>query len=229
MRFAIVDADPVMSAILAGAAQRRGHQAVCVSELDRLLLNLPFAPSVVVAGIDDVDEATTARLIRLREHHADATLIASIEDPSPTAQGALLRLGVNDVVRAPYNPVDLLIKAETWDAARHLPPPITNAVTVADISVDLGHYFARKNGRALVLTKLELRLLFALCEHYPHLVSVERLLSFGWDATDDPDPTLIKTHISHLRHKLADAGGVPVEIRSRQTIGYLLQLDGADA
>lgn len=225
MWLAIAEPDPAVADMLAFAAQRRGHQAICVSQLDRLLFNLPFAPSVVVTGIDELTDAATAQLIRLREHHAGATLIASIEDTSPRTHSALLRLGINDVVRAPYNPIDLLLKAEAWDAARQLPPTNTNAISIADLHIDLGHYFAEKNGHKLVLTKLELRLLFALCEHHPHLVPVDRLLNFGWEATDDPDPTLIKTHISHLRRKLTEAGGIPFEIRSRQTIGYVLQVE----
>lgn len=225
MWIAIAESDPALSDMLAFAAQRRGHLAVCVSQRQRLMLNLPFAPSVVVTGVDALNDQTIAELTQIRAHHAGAIMLATMEKLSPAAQGVLLRLGVNDVVCAPYNPIDLLLKAEAWDSARQLPPTTSNALTVADLRIDLGHYFAEKNGRKLVLTKLELRLLFALCEHHPHLVSVERLLSFGWDATDDPDPTLIKTHISHVRHKLAEAGGVPLEIRSRQTIGYVLSVE----
>lgn len=225
MWLAIAESDPAVADMLAFSAQRRGHQAVCVSTIDRLLLNLPFPPSVLVVGMDDIDGTSLDRLGRVREHHADATLLVTTEESSEQQRGMLLRVGVNDVIRSPYNPVDVLLKAESWAASRTLPATSSNALRLGDLHIDLGHYFAEKNGKVLVLTKLELRLLFCLCEHHPHLVPVERLLSFGWDATDDPDPTLIKTHISHIRHKLNAAGGVPFQIRSRQTIGYVLSID----
>lgn len=224
MWLAIAEPDPAVADMLAFSAQRRGHQAVCVSSMERLLANLPFPPSVLIIGMSEVDDAGLQQLGRVRERHEAATVLVTTEARGHQDHGQLLRNGANDVIRMPYNPVDLLLKAESWASSRALPAAATNARTLADLHIDLGHYFGEKNGRVLVLTKLELRLLFCLCEHYPHVVPIERLLSFGWDATDDPDPTLIKTHISHLRHKLSEAGGVPFEIRSRQTIGYVLSV-----
>lgn len=222
MWLAIAEPDPALADVLAFSAQRRGHQAVCVSNIDRLLQNLPFPPSVLVIGMDELSEPEMERLGRVREHHADATLLVTTEESDDRERGRLLRAGVNDVILSPYNPVDVLIKAEHWAASRTTPASTVNTLKVGDLRIDLGHYYAEKNGQSLVLTKLELRLLFCLCEHHPHLVPVERLLRFGWDATDDPDPTLIKTHISHIRRKLDDAGGQAFEIRSRQTVGYVL-------
>jgi DNA-binding response OmpR family regulator len=228
MWLAIAESNPALGDMLAFAAQRRGHQAVCVAAPERLLSNLPFPPAVVIAGFETLDTPAYQRIEQLRAGHADAVLFVTSEEFSARDHSQLLALGVNDLIHTPYNPFDLLARAEAWcnAAARSRPPG--EALRLADLEVDLGRYFASKNGTPVVLTKLELRLLYCLCEHHPHLVPMERLLSFGWDPTDDPDPTLVKTHISHIRHKLAAAGGVPFDIRSRQTVGYVLAT-GAEA
>ena len=61
-------------------------------------------------------------------------------------------------------------------------------------------------------------------QHHGRVSPTERLLSFGWDSLEPPDASLLKTHISHLRKKLSDAGGRRFEIRSRHSLGYTLQL-----
>ncbi|MDZ7726955.1 MAG: helix-turn-helix domain-containing protein [Dehalococcoidia bacterium] len=93
---------------------------------------------------------------------------------------------------------------------------------MADLEVQISRYHVAKNGQSLVMTKLEMRLLHCLCEHFPHLAPLDRLLTFGWEGTGEPDPSLIKTHISHIRRKLARAGGAPLQIVSKQGVGYML-------
>jgi DNA-binding response OmpR family regulator len=222
MWLAIAESNAALGDMLAFAAQRRGHQAVCVSAPERLLANLPFPPAVVVAGFESLDEAAYRRIEQLRAGHPDAVLLITSERFSSRDHSNLLALGVNDLILTPYDPFALLARAEAWCNAAAKSRPPGEALRLADLEVDLGRYFAGKNGTPVVLTKLELRLLYCLCEHHPHLVPMERLLSFGWDPEDDPDPTLVKTHISHIRHKLSAAGGVPFDIKSRQTVGYVL-------
>ncbi len=228
MRIAIAEPDPAIADLLAFVAQRRGHQTVCLSSVDRMFDHLPFQPMIGVISFSEIDDEAIEQIQRLRERFDQMTVFVTTEaakDPAPTLA---LRAGAHDVVSIPYNPSELVLRAETWFANRKASGGVEDRITLHDLSIDLGDYAATKNRTPLVLTKLELRLLYCLAQHQPHLVTAERLLSFGWEPTDDPDSALIKTHISHIRKKLREAGGVPFEIRSRQGLGYFLTA-GEDA
>lgn len=224
MRIVIAESDPSIADLLAFVAQRRGHQAICVSGTERMFDHLPFQPSLAVLSVPEVDHGVSDVIYRLKERFPGITVFVTAEHTREPGPGLALRSGAQDVLKIPYNPYELILRAEAWAANRQPGAAADDRINVADLTIDLGDYAAFKNSKPLILTKLELRLLYCLCEHHPHLVTADRLLAFGWEPTDDPDAALIKTHISHIRKKLREAGGVPFEIRSRQTLGYVLEV-----
>jgi two-component system OmpR family response regulator len=222
MHLAIIDVDPVASYVLAYAAQRRGHQVVCVHAPSRICTNLPFQPSVVVLALDGAGGESLRSVELVRQALPEAAIIATGQRHLRTQAVALLNSGASEFAMSPYSPHELVLKAEKWASLVARASESETVLRVADLEVNLTGYTAVKNGHHLTLTKLELRLLYCLLEHHPNLAPIERLLTFGWDILCTPDASLIKTHISHLRKKLSDAGGVPFEIQSRQTIGYVI-------
>lgn len=221
MRIAIAEPDPSLADVLAFVARRRGHQPVCVSSVARLFERLPFEPAVAIVSFPDADERAAEAIGSLQDVYPGIIVVATVEGVREPGPQRLLRAGARDVVRIPYNPNEVILRAETLHQAAAAASPPDDVLRVGDIEVDLAAYAARKNGVQLRLTKLELRLLYCLVEHSPNVAPLERLLTFGWES-GEPDPALLKTHISHLRKKLRDAGGKPVAIVSRQTIGYVL-------
>lgn len=228
MRIAIAEPDPAIADLLAFVAQRRGHQTVCLSSIDRMFEHLPFQPMVSVVSFAEIDATAVEQIQKLRERFEQMTLFVTTEGVRDPASSMALRAGAHDIIAIPYNPSEVILRAETWLANRRTSGSADDRISLNDLVIDLGDYAATKNGMPLVLTKLELRLLYCLAQHQPHLVTAERLLSFGWEPTDDPDSALIKTHISHIRKKLREAGGVPFEIRSRQGLGYFLTVGDAE-
>lgn len=220
MRIAILESDDATAHVLQFVARRRGHRAVALSDFTPP----PFAPTVMVVSLDGIGEAGLTSLERMRSSYPESLLYLTAEEASGNTTLLALQAGATDVIKKPFHPHELILRAELQLAARASAPAATEAVRVADLEVDLDSYTARKNGRQLPLTKLELRLLYCLAEHHGGISSIERMLSFGWESMDLPDGSLLKTHISHIRKKLTAAGGVPFEIRSRHSIGYELHL-----
>lgn len=226
MRLAIADPDQASADVLAFVAEQRGHRAIAVPHVDRLFEALPFEPSVVVLSMSAVTGPELAPISRLKNVFPELTILVTSEGRDVNASCTALESGAHDFVRSPYNPREVIMRAEVWVATRATPAPEQDVAQVADLHIDLSRYMAIKNNVAMQMTKLELRLLYCLCEHFPHLASTERLLTFGWEHPEEADAALIKTHISHIRKKLQEAGGTELAIRSRQTIGYELAIAG---
>lgn len=224
MHIVIADPDAKASDLLAYAATRRGHHAIAMDDAGRLLDPLPLPPAVAVVAIDDFGPDDFAVVRRLRERYPGVVVLATTERRGRVTSMEALEAGVHDVVQEPYHPRELILRAESWVESRGTEAPTSRAVTLADLTIDLDRYSAMKNNVELTLTRLELRLLYCLCEHHPHVAAIERLLAFGWDEDEEPDPSLLKTHMSHIRSKLRNAGGIDLEIRSRQMIGYAIHL-----
>lgn len=226
MRIAIVANERTAADVLVFAAQRRGHSAISLDGTADLHGRLPFDAAVVFLGGNQAD-VTAEAISEVKARFADAGVFAILESPRDPVPSRLLAAGATDVVRTPYNPVELIIRAENWLSTRDRSTGVDDTLRVADIELALDRYAASKNGIRLNLTRLELRLLYCLCQHQPHLTPMERLLTFGWDERGEPDAALVKTHISHLRSKLEAAGGMTIQITSRQTLGYTLTFASA--
>lgn len=222
MRVVFVEADPAAADLLTFVAQRRGHQPVAVPALNRLFERLPFEPAVAVISLPDLSPETLESVAAVRERFPGISVLLITERSTVLPPIAALKAGAQDVIRSPYNPYEVILRAEAWATARATTVAPTSGIRLADLEVDLDLFASTKNGVNLPLTRLERRLLFCLCQHSPNVAPIERLLVFGWESMDEPDAALLKTHISHIRKKLRDAGGVPFTITSQQTIGYTL-------
>ena len=227
MRILIVEGDAIAAHVLGVAARRKGHKTFEVGAWDEVGEALPFEPTACVHGVDVLTPTTHESLLAFsRTFPGAATVLTASRTPDPTALIAL-RAGVGDVVRKPYNPFELIERLERLAESQGTEHDV-EMCSLGDLVVDLSHYSARKNGRELKLTKLELRLLFCLLANAGRLASTERLLTFGWEDLEPPEPALLKTHISHLRGKLREAGGQGLEITSRHALGYTIALRGEE-
>lgn len=222
MHIAIYEPDDIAAHILTFVARRRGHKAVVLATRAELHEALPFEPAAIIAAVERVDERALGEIGPLRSRYPEAVTVVTPEAVGSGDSLFALKSGLTDVVAKPYHPHEVMLRAELALANRRV-SDTSGAIRAGDLHVDFDRFSAVKAGAELVLTKLELRLLYCLLEHYPQVAPTDRLLSFGWETMEPPEANLLKTHISHLRKKLQDAGGERFEIRSRHSLGYTLE------
>jgi DNA-binding response OmpR family regulator len=230
MKLAIIDSDATAADVMSFVAQRRGHQAIVVPGAGKLEERLPFQPVATVLSVTAIDEPAQRDIAALRRRFPESYLVVLCERPGHDGALEALRSGADDVVRLPVHPIELFQRIERQATPRSgRPVALAGGRRFADLEIDLDAHTASKAGTAMVLTKLERRLLFCLVEHHPNVATLDRLLTFGWESVDEPEAGLLKTHISHIRRKLKDAGGDPIEIVSHQTVGYSIREVNATA
>jgi len=225
MRLAVVESGDMAAEVFSFAARNQSHSVVQLRSIDQLLQPLPFSPAAVAvfdSGRPVIDARTIATV---RQALPEAAMVVVSQADSFEHRAQLLRAGAHDVVRQPVDPFELLLKLSVWSARSNADESSELKVELSDLMVDAERYRATKNGQPLNLTPLELRILYCLAAHSPNLTPAERLLSFGWGMLEDPDTSLIRTHVCHIRRKLEKAGGKAFSIKSKHTLGYILTIE----
>jgi DNA-binding winged helix-turn-helix (wHTH) protein len=94
-------------------------------------------------------------------------------------------------------------------------------IQIGDLLLDSESHEVRRGGAEVQMTPREFRILFLLASNLDRVVSFSRLVDYAW-GYNGGDPSLLKTHISHIRTKL----GLPVKgpggITVVPTVGYKL-------
>jgi len=117
--------------------------------------------------------------------------------------------------RAPTRPT------QAMESARAQTP--ASAVAGAPLDTDTNELRA-PNGTRVRLTPTQSRILQLLLTHKGQALSGAYILGRLGGDTPDRDVNVIKTHVHHLRAKLARLPGRPQPIRTLANDGYLLRL-----
>jgi DNA-binding response OmpR family regulator len=181
----------------------------------------PYDIVLLDVMLPEMDGFEVCRRVRARSDVPIVMLTARGED---TDRVVGLELGADDYVPKPFNPRELLARMRAV-LRRARPRALSDRIEVGDLVIDVPAHRATRSGQALPLTSFEFRVLVVLARRAGETVTREELAGAVLPKGDRYDPSVDRTldvHVSHLRHKLGDAGREPRLIRTVRGVGYVL-------
>ena len=131
-----------------------------------------------------------------------------------------LDAGADDYVSKPFSPSELIARIRA--VLRRIRPALSSeALSYADLHMDLAAHRVTRNGRPIQLGPREYNLLRHLMEHAGRVFSREQLLNAVWGQDIFVEPRTVDVHIRRLR-KAINAPGEADLIRTVRAAGYAM-------
>ena len=178
-----------------------------------------FLLDVMLPGMDGFD---LCRQIRLTTALAKTPVIflTAKTDESDRVKG--LELGGDDYITKPFSPRELVARIRTvLRTQREVPPP--EVLRVGDLEIDGSSMTVRVEGRTVLTTVREFRLLEYLAAHRGRVFTRDQLLDAVWKETAFVTPRSVDVYVRRLREKIESDPRHPRYLKTLRGVGYRLE------
>lgn len=169
---------------------------------------------IMMPGLDGL---SVCRALR-KNSDVPIIFLTALSDEEDKLEG--YRLGGDDYVTKPFSMAVLYAKLTALIQRSRGSVRRGDALTAGSITLQLSAKRAFAEGKEILLTPKEYRLLEQLMRNRNTVLSRERLLELCWGFDYEGDARAVDTHIRRLREKLGPAAGL---IRTVVKTGYCLE------
>jgi len=204
-------------AVVSAATGREGLRRARTEPIDLVLLDVNMPDMNGVQVLTTLRAFSDVPIIMLTARAQEADILAGF------GQGA------DDYVVKPFSMgvlatrVKALLRRADTQPLQSAESAAERMYRVAGALLDTeAHELAAPDGTRVRLTVTESRILQALVTHEGKALSAARIMERIWSDTSQSDVNVVKTHVRHLREKLARLPGHPHPIRTLPGVGYVL-------
>lgn len=227
MKVLVASAEPALRGIAGFGLERLGHTVETAVDGADVLLRWLDDPADLALLDGDLPVLSGFNVCRILRRGSSVPILLFVR---PLDEQELIRgyeYGADDCIIKPFGMRQLQLRIEAVLRRHRQPEHAMSAIHAGkleflDLALNRTQVSIKKHGQPLTLTRTEYRLLELLIDQAEHFVAASELIRYATGHQVDRDRGNLKVHMSRLRHKLAKAGGIPLEIRAYPRFGYML-------
>ena len=187
-----------------------------ISEATRELPAL-FLLDVMLPGADGFD---LCRRIRDTPALAATPVIFLTAKTAEADRVKGLELGGDDYITKPFSPRELVARVRTVLRGLRQAPAASEVLRLGDLEIDPSSMTVQVQGRNVLTTVREFRLLEYLATHRGRVLTRDQLLDAVWKETPFVTPRSIDVYIRRLREKIEPDARHPQYLKTLRGVGY---------
>ncbi len=218
----VIEDDPDIVEVIRYALEREGFTVLTASAGERGLQEAQRRrPELILLDLmlPGIDGLEVCRRLRERSETQAIPIVILTAKGEEADIVVGLEMGADDYLPKPFSPRELVarIRAVLRRTQRAPKPEGKSRVEIGELVLDLTRYEVLNDGEPVPLTRAEFRLLWTLAQRpgrvFPRSELVDRITA-GESYIIDRN---VDVHISSIRKKLGEAGGVIATVRG---VGY---------
>lgn len=147
--------------------------------------------------------------------------LTAVDDEVNIVMG--LDMGADDYITKPFKARELLSRVKR--TLRKNSSTVSSNIRIGNLEIDIKQAKVIKNGKDVMLTALEYKILLILISNPNQVFTREQILSDIWDVNEEyVNDNTLTVYIKRLREKIEDDKENPKIIQTVRGIGYKIEL-----
>ncbi len=223
----VVEDDEDIARLVSHNLQAAGYEvqsfASAASVLSEAVREMPalFLLDVMLPGTDGFE---LCRHIRQTPVLSATPIIFLTAKTSEADRIKGLELGGDDYVTKPFSPRELVARIRSVLRGLSQTPAPSEVLRLGDLEIDLSSMTVQVQGRNVMTTVREFRLLEYLAAHRGRVLTRDQLLDAVWKETPFVTPRSIDVYIRRLREKIEPDPRHPQYLKTLRGIGYRFEV-----